>query len=102
MPKYGIGMNAFIRISAMPRHQNRHVLNCFEAGREWKVFKWSSETGVHWPSEMYNAEGTLLGAETHDRLLSNTSQPRAAGGGGVLCWILSEASCQEQTLTGAS
>ena len=69
------------------------VLHCCEVGREQAVFKWSSETGVHWLNHMRNEEGTHLRDETYDRLISNASRPHEAEGGTthkVLCWILSE------------
>ena len=93
MAKYGTGTNAIFKSSAKPRKGDRRVLHCCEDGQEQAVFKWSTETGMHWLSHMCNEEGTHLWDGIYDRLISNTSRPHKEEGGTtpkVLCWILSE------------
>ena len=68
----GIGTNAVIGSPAMPRQRERHVLDCYEVGREQEVFKWSSESDVYWLSQKCNEEVAHLRVETYDRLLSST------------------------------
>ena len=81
MTKYGIGTNAIIKSSAKLRKWDKRVLECYELGSERAVFKWSSETGIHWLSQLCNEEEAQLRAETYDYLLSNTSRPQKVEGG---------------------
>ena len=93
MAEYGVGTNAIIKSSAKPRKGDKHVLQCCQVGREHAVFKWSSETGVLWLSQLCNEEGTHLRVETYNRLISNTSKPHKVEGGKtpkILGWISSE------------
>ena len=66
--------------SAKPREHNKHVLACCRPEDEQAVFKWSTQTGVRWLSQLSDEAGTHLRKETLSRMTSNTSALHAAAG----------------------
>ena len=74
MVKYGAEQTRWY--GARPSHRGncRHVIDSCKEGRKQEVFKWSSKTGVKWSSQLCNEEDAHLRTETHNRLISNTSQ----------------------------